>query len=115
MIAGGRRCGRRTSQLPGQHDIPDVGRENRSSQILARIDAMQLRGLEQAVEGRGDLRPTARLRPIVVLAADDGPPFILPMSARSPSFTTAGIPSSDGPSLSRTANADTARTSPCAS
>jgi hypothetical protein len=46
--------------------------EDRGAQIRARVHVVQLRGLEQAVERRRDLRAAARFRSVVIAATDDG-------------------------------------------
>ena len=51
---------------------------------------MELRGLDERVQRGRDLGAAPRLRAVVILAADDESPFILPV-AKSPSLGTGGI------------------------
>src|ERR1700722_14363311 len=44
-----------------------------SAEVRGRVDAVQLRGLEEGVEGGGDLGASSRFRAVVILAPDDGP------------------------------------------
>src|SRR5580704_8002489 len=43
-------------------------------QVLGGVDTSELRGLEQRVEGGGDLRAASRLRPVVILSPHHRPP-----------------------------------------
>jgi len=67
---------------------------DRRDDVAAWVDVVESRGLEDRVERGCNLGPTTRLRAEVILSAHDKSPFILPMSARQPSFTTDDIPSS---------------------
>jgi hypothetical protein len=69
-LGGGR--GGRGGEVPGQQRLAAVSGDHGGGEVLGRIEAMQLGGLEDRVERGRDLRAEPRLRAVVVLAPDDG-------------------------------------------
>jgi len=66
-LGGGR--GGRGGEVPGQQRLAAVSSDHGGGEVPGRIEAMQLGGLEDRVEGGRDLRAEPRLRAVVVLYA----------------------------------------------
>src|SRR5260221_267724 len=67
-------CGGRASarDVPGQQDFAAGVGEGGLAQIPGRVDAVELRCLEQRIEERGDLGTAVGSRPVMILSPDDG-------------------------------------------
>src|SRR5688572_2388028 len=63
---------RSARELPGQQRLTAVGGEDGFAEVAGGIDVVELGGLDQGVEGRGDGCSLAGLRAEVIPAADDG-------------------------------------------
>lgn len=58
-------------EVAGQEHLASVSGESRLAKVPGRVDADELGGLEQRVEGGGDLGASTRLGSVVILAPDD--------------------------------------------